>query len=59
MSGTKDKILPSDVALAYDEARAAYIAAVQGYRNAYNGYDLTKKRINALSMRSPPGFKTC
>lgn len=40
---TKDKIDPSDIALAYDQARAAYIAAVSGFRTAYNGYDLDKK----------------
>jgi len=34
---------PSAIAQAYDEAKAAYIGAVSGYRTAYNGYDLTKK----------------
>ncbi|MEJ8837337.1 hypothetical protein [Ramlibacter sp. AN1133] len=34
---------PSPIALAYEQAKAAYISAVSGYRTAYNGYDLTKK----------------
>ena len=33
---------PSDIAIAYDDAQAAYVTAVGGYRTAYNGYDLTK-----------------
>jgi len=38
----KKKTDPSDVAIAYDEAKAAYIAAVSGFRTAYIAYDLTK-----------------
>jgi hypothetical protein len=37
-----DKIDPSDIAIAYDNARSGYISAVSGYRTAYNGYDLTQ-----------------
>jgi hypothetical protein len=40
--GEKDKIEPSAIALAYQQARSAYIKAITGYRTAYNGYDLTK-----------------
>jgi hypothetical protein len=42
-TGEKTKTVPSEEVLAYEDAQAAYIAAVTGYRNAYNGYDLTKK----------------
>ncbi len=38
--GTKNRTDPSAIVLAYDEARAAYIAAVSGYRTAYNSYNL-------------------
>ncbi len=38
----KKKTQPSDVALAYDQARTSYITAITGYRTAYNGYDLDK-----------------
>ena len=31
---------PSKIALTYDENETAYVTAVTGYRNAYNGYDL-------------------
>src|SRR5262249_63972 len=41
--GDKQKVVRSDIAVEYDDAQSAYVAAVQGYRNAYNGYDLTKK----------------
>ena len=37
---TSDKIDPSAIAIAYDDARSAYIGAVGGYRTAYNGYNL-------------------
>jgi len=36
----KKKTDPSDIAIAYDDAQAAYITAVGGYRNSYNGYNL-------------------
>lgn len=40
----KLKTEPSDVALAYDDAQAAYIAAISGYRTAFNAYDLTDRK---------------
>jgi hypothetical protein len=42
MGKETDKIDPSEIAIAYDNARTAYISAVTGYRTAYNGYDLTQ-----------------
>lgn len=33
---------PSDIALAYEQARSAYINAIAGYRTAYNGYDMSQ-----------------
>ena len=35
-------LVPTDIAQAYDDNQTAYITAVAAYRNAYNGYDLTK-----------------
>jgi hypothetical protein len=43
VQGTKKKVVPSDMFVAYQAAQSAYVGAVKGYRNAYNGYDLTKK----------------
>jgi len=54
---TKDKIDPSAIALAYDQARAAYIAAVSGFRTAYNGYDLTKKEDQRAWNAAAPALQ--
>jgi hypothetical protein len=35
-------IVPSDIAQTYDDNQSAFVTAVSAYRNAYNGYDLTK-----------------
>lgn len=53
----KSKIDPSDIAIAYDNARAAYIAAVGGFRTAYNGYDLTKKEDQRQWNAAAPGLQ--
>ena len=53
----KDKIDPSPIALAYDQARAAYIAAVSGFRTAYNGYDLTKKEDQRAWNAAAPSLQ--
>ncbi len=39
---TKTTTDPSPIAIAYDDAQAAYVTAVGGYRTAYNAYDLDK-----------------
>ena len=53
----KDKIDPSPIALAYDQARAAYVAAVSGFRTAYNGYDLTKKEDQRAWNAAAPSLQ--
>ena len=35
-------IVPTDIAQTYDDNQTAFVTAVAAYRNAYNGYDLTK-----------------
>jgi hypothetical protein len=40
--GDVTSIVPSDMAQTYDDNQTAYITAIGAYRNAYNGYDLTK-----------------
>lgn len=37
-----EKVEPTPIAIAYDEAADAYAAAVAGYQTAYNAMDLTK-----------------
>lgn len=40
----RSKTDPSPAVIAYEEAQGEYIAAVSGYRTAFNGYDLTDKK---------------
>jgi hypothetical protein len=42
LKGDVLSIVPSDMAQTYDDNQTAYVTAVAAYRNAYNGYDLTK-----------------
>lgn len=53
----KKKVDPSDIAIAYDEAQAAYLTAVSGYRTAYNGYDLDKKEDQRGWNAVAPGLQ--
>jgi hypothetical protein len=53
----KDKIDPSPIVIAYDQARAAYISAVSGFRTAYNGYDLTKKEDQRAFNAAAPALQ--
>lgn len=48
---------PSDIAIAYDDAQAAYITAVGGYRVAYNGYDLSKVEDQRAWNAVAPGLQ--
>ncbi len=56
-TGEKTKIMPSDEVIACEEAQAAYITAVTGYRTAYNGYDLTKKEDQRAWNAVAPGLQ--
>lgn len=53
----KTKTEPSDIAIAYDDARAAYVTAVGGYRSAYNGYDLTDSKDQRAWQAVAPGLQ--
>jgi hypothetical protein len=57
VGGTKRKVVPSDIAVAYDDSQAEYITAVSGYRTAYNGYDLTKKEDQRQFNAVAPGLQ--
>ncbi|RZT96264.1 hypothetical protein EV201_0900 [Ancylomarina subtilis] len=57
MSGVKTVTEPSPEADAYDEAQAAYITAVGGYRTAYDGYDLDKKEDQRAWNAVAPGLQ--
>jgi len=45
---------PSDIAIAYKKAQAAYVAAVSGYRTSYNGYNLKDKADQRAWNASAP-----
>jgi hypothetical protein len=53
----KSKVDPSDIAIAYDNAQSAYVAAVSGFRTAYNGYDLTKKEDQRAWNAAAPALQ--
>jgi hypothetical protein len=53
----KKKTEPSDVAIAYDEAQAAYITAVGGYRTAYDGYNLDLVKDQRAWNAVAPGLQ--
>jgi hypothetical protein len=53
----KKKTDPSDIVIAYDDARAAYITAVGGYRSAYNGYDLDQIKDQRAWNAVAPGLQ--
>ena len=53
----KSKIEPSAVSIEYDNAQSAYIAAVTGFRTAYNGYDLTKKEDQRAWNAAAPALQ--
>ncbi len=48
---------PSPIAIAYDDAQAAYVTAVGGYRTAYNGYDLSKTEDQRAWNAVAPGLQ--
>lgn len=48
---------PSEIAIAYDDAQAAYITAVGGYRTAYNGYNLDKTEDQRAWNAVAPGLQ--
>ena len=50
-------IEPSQIAIAYDNAQAAYITALGGYRVAYNSYDLTKTDDQRAWNAVAPGLQ--
>ena len=51
------QIEPTSIAVAYDNAEAAYITALGGYRTAYNGYDLDKKEDQRAWNAVEPGLQ--
>ena len=53
----KSKTEPSEIALAYDQARTAYITAVSGFRTAYNGYNLNLKPDQRAFNAAQPGLQ--
>jgi hypothetical protein len=53
----KSKVEPSAIAIEYDNAQSAYIAAVSGFRTAYNGYDLTKKEDQRAWNAAAPALQ--
>ena len=48
---------PSEIAIAYDDAQASYVAAVGRYRTAYNGYDLDKIEDQRAFNAVAPGLQ--
>jgi hypothetical protein len=57
VGGTRKNTMPSDSAIAYDDAQGEYITAVSGFRTAYNGYDLTKKDDQRQWNAVAPGLQ--
>jgi len=53
----KKKTEPSDVVIAYDDAQAAYITAVGGYRTSYNGYNLDDLKDQRAWNAVAPGLQ--
>jgi hypothetical protein len=48
---------PSDISIAYEEAQAAYITALGGYRTAYNAYNLDKTEDQRAWNAVAPGLQ--
>lgn len=57
MGEEKTTTEPSDIALAYDDAQAAYITALGGYRTAYNNYNLDKIEDQRAFQAVAPGLQ--
>lgn len=54
---TRTKIEPSQSASDYDDAQAAYVTAVMGYRSAYLGYTLTNVKDQRAFAAVAPGLQ--